>query len=44
MALAATDLARRTEAAGFSGMLFTEGHQVPWQIHTRQWGVDRLWS
>ena len=24
------DLARRTEAAGFSGMLFTEGHQVPW--------------
>jgi len=23
-------LARRTEAAGFSGMLFTEGHQVPW--------------
>jgi hypothetical protein len=30
MALAATDLARRTEAAGFSGMLFTEGHQVPW--------------
>jgi alkanesulfonate monooxygenase SsuD/methylene tetrahydromethanopterin reductase-like flavin-dependent oxidoreductase (luciferase family) len=29
MALAATDLARRAEAAGFSGMLFTEGHQVP---------------
>jgi len=24
------DLARRTEAAGFSGMLFTEGQQVPW--------------
>lgn len=24
------DLARRVEAAGFSGMLFTEGHQVPW--------------
>lgn len=24
------DLARRTEATGFSGMLFTEGHQVPW--------------
>jgi len=24
------DLARRAEAAGFSGMLFTEGHQVPW--------------
>jgi probable F420-dependent oxidoreductase len=23
-------LARRVEAAGFSGMLFTEGHQVPW--------------
>jgi hypothetical protein len=23
-------LARRTEAAGFSGMLFTEGYQVPW--------------
>ena len=23
-------LARRTEAAGFSGMLFTEGHQMPW--------------
>ena len=23
-------LARRAEAAGFSGMLFTEGHQVPW--------------
>ena len=23
-------LAKRTEAAGFSGMLFTEGHQVPW--------------
>jgi alkanesulfonate monooxygenase SsuD/methylene tetrahydromethanopterin reductase-like flavin-dependent oxidoreductase (luciferase family) len=23
-------LARRTEAAGFSGMLFTEGHRVPW--------------
>src|SRR4029078_11911305 len=23
------DLARRTEAAGFSGMLFTEGHQWP---------------
>jgi probable F420-dependent oxidoreductase len=23
-------LARRTEAAGFSGMLFTEGQQVPW--------------
>ena len=27
---AAADLARRVEAAGFSGMLFTEGHQVPW--------------
>jgi probable F420-dependent oxidoreductase len=26
----AADLARRVEAAGFSGMLFTEGHQVPW--------------
>jgi probable F420-dependent oxidoreductase len=25
-----TALARRVEAAGFSGMLFTEGHQVPW--------------
>ncbi len=24
------DLARRVEAAGFSGMLFTEGAQVPW--------------
>jgi len=24
------DLARRVEGAGFSGMLFTEGHQVPW--------------
>src|SRR5258708_2907252 len=24
------DLACRVEAAGFSGMLFTEGHQVPW--------------
>ncbi|CAN5485675.1 LLM class F420-dependent oxidoreductase [soil metagenome] len=24
------DLARRVEASGFSGMLFTEGHQVPW--------------
>lgn len=24
------DLARRVERAGFSGMLFTEGHQVPW--------------
>jgi probable F420-dependent oxidoreductase len=24
------NLARRVEAAGFSGMLFTEGHQVPW--------------
>mgnify|MGYP003340051261 FL=1 len=24
------DLARRVEANGFSGMLFTEGHQVPW--------------
>ncbi len=24
------DLARRVEQAGFSGMLFTEGHQVPW--------------
>ena len=24
------ELARRVEAAGFSGMLFTEGHQVPW--------------
>jgi probable F420-dependent oxidoreductase len=24
------DLARRVESAGFSGMLFTEGHQVPW--------------
>jgi probable F420-dependent oxidoreductase len=24
------DLARRVEAGGFSGMLFTEGHQVPW--------------
>lgn len=24
------DLARRVEALGFSGMLFTEGHQVPW--------------
>ncbi|HZP99264.1 MAG TPA: TIGR03617 family F420-dependent LLM class oxidoreductase [Reyranella sp.] len=24
------DLARRVEKAGFSGMLFTEGHQVPW--------------
>jgi alkanesulfonate monooxygenase SsuD/methylene tetrahydromethanopterin reductase-like flavin-dependent oxidoreductase (luciferase family) len=24
------DLARRTEAAGFSGMLFIEGQQVPW--------------
>jgi len=24
------DLARRTQAAGFSGMLFTEGQQVPW--------------
>src|SRR6187431_982627 len=23
-------LARQVEAAGFSGMLFTEGHQVPW--------------
>src|ERR1051326_1431615 len=23
-------LARRVEATGFSGMLFTEGHQVPW--------------
>ena len=23
-------LARRVEQAGFSGMLFTEGHQVPW--------------
>ena len=23
-------LARRVETAGFSGMLFTEGHQVPW--------------
>ena len=23
-------LAKRVEAAGFSGMLFTEGHQVPW--------------
>src|SRR3954464_5826559 len=23
-------LARRVEEAGFSGMLFTEGHQVPW--------------
>ena len=26
----AAALARRAEAAGFSGMLFTEGHQVPW--------------
>ena len=26
----AAPLARRAEAAGFSGMLFTEGHQVPW--------------
>jgi probable F420-dependent oxidoreductase len=25
-----SDLARRVEAAGFSGMLFTEGHQTPW--------------
>lgn len=25
-----SELARRVEAAGFSGMLFTEGHQVPW--------------
>jgi len=24
------DLARRVEQSGFSGMLFTEGHQVPW--------------
>ena len=24
------DLARKVQAAGFSGMLFTEGHQVPW--------------
>ena len=24
------ELAKRVEAAGFSGMLFTEGHQVPW--------------
>jgi len=27
---AVADLARRVEASGFSGMLFTEGHQVPW--------------
>ena len=27
---AVADLARRVEGAGFSGMLFTEGHQVPW--------------
>jgi alkanesulfonate monooxygenase SsuD/methylene tetrahydromethanopterin reductase-like flavin-dependent oxidoreductase (luciferase family) len=26
----AAPLARRAEAAGFSGMLFTEGHQVRW--------------
>ncbi len=26
----AAALARRAEAAGFSGMLFTEGHQVRW--------------
>lgn len=25
-----TALARRVESSGFSGMLFTEGHQVPW--------------
>jgi probable F420-dependent oxidoreductase len=25
-----SDLARKVEASGFSGMLFTEGHQVPW--------------
>jgi len=32
------NLARRTEAAGFSGMLFTEGHQVPWMnITARRW-------
>ena len=24
------ELARKVEALGFSGMLFTEGHQVPW--------------
>lgn len=24
------DFACRVESAGFSGMLFTEGHQVPW--------------